>query len=449
MKLQTKITLISSVFILFIVGLISTMIYIIFYKISTENDLEQLTEQADTIVEALNQNPDVSEKNLLQAFLPSNGMIRIVDEDEKESIPTLTKKEEYLHVPPEFSTQESSEIIKDDEGNYIAIVLKPIIASDGTVVTMQLVNYLQSLTNTMQTLLYVLIGTSIFIMIPTIIGSNVLSRFILRPIKELVHTMRENISEEQWKLIDIKSRTRDELYEMEVTFNDLIRHLKENFQKQEHFVSNASHELKTPIAIIKSYAQLLKRRGETHPEIFKESTEAIDSEADRMEKLIGQMLTLAKRTAVVDKESVNLALLGEQIVHTFQQAYERDIHFDAQSADLTIEANYDQMEQLIYILLDNALKYSEKAVVVAVSGTTQAVCLQVTDYGCGIGEEDQEYIFDRFYRVDKARTRSTGGTGLGLAIAKEITEMHNGTIALESIPNEQTTFTVTFPKIEL
>lgn len=445
MKLRTRITLFSTIFMLILIIIVNTIIYFMFYKISTENELEQLSNQANTITETLKDNPEIPRKNLLQAFLPANGTIRIMDKNGEELIPTLTKKEEYMKVSVSFSDKETHQIVKDDTGAYAAVVQKPIITEDGELAVLHVVNYLVTLGQTMRTLLYVLIATSFLILIPTVIGGNALSRFILQPIKVIINTMKENIREEQWKLIPITNRSKDELYEMETTFNEMIHHLKDSFQKQEAFVSNASHELKTPLAIMKSYAQLLKRRGKTHPEVFQESVDAIDFEADRMEKLIHQMLTLAKRKEMMETEPIDFGEMTEKITGTFMNAYNREIQFHAQSDSLVIEGNYDQLEQVIYILLDNAFKYSKKAVKVLVLKQQDTAIMQVTDQGQGIPEEDIPYVFDRFYRVDQARARATGGTGLGLSIAEAIMDMHDGDIDVQSVVGEGTTFTLKFP----
>lgn len=445
MKLQTRITLFSTIFMLVLIVIVNTIIYFMFYKISTENELEQLVDQANTITETMNDNPDIPVKNLLQAFLPAHGTIRMLDEGGKEIIPTLTKQEEYTKVKATFSDKETNQVIKDEDGAYAAVVQKPIITQDGKIATLQVVNYLVTLGQTMRTLLYVLIATSLLILIPTVTGGNALSRFILQPIKMLINTMKENTREEKWKMIPIKNRSKDELYEMETTFNEMIHHLKDSFQKQEAFVSNASHELKTPIAIMKSYAQLLKRRGKTHPEVLQESVDAIDLEADRMDKLVHQMLTLAKRKEMVEIEPIDLVALTEKITATFTNAYDREIQFHAQADSLMLKGNHDQLEQVIYILLDNAIKYSSKAVKVLLLKQQDIAMMQVTDHGQGIAEEDIAYVFDRFYRVDKARTRSTGGTGLGLSIAKAIMEMHDGEIEVQSVVGKGTTFTLKFP----
>src|SRR5699024_8717237 len=255
MKLKTKIQLFSSLFMLLLVFIVNTSVYLLFYKMTTDNELEQLSENTNTIVETITENPDIPKNELLQAFLPSNGMIRVVDSDGEELIPTITKNHSYRQLNVEYSESENQQIIDSPSGEKVATISKPIIWEDGSVVTLQLSNYLLSMEDTMQTLFYVLLVASLLILIPAIIASNVLSRFILAPIKELIGAMNANMQPGNWKTIDTNRRSRDEIYEMETTFNDMTRQLQENFEKQEVFVSDASHELKTPIAIIKSYAQ--------------------------------------------------------------------------------------------------------------------------------------------------------------------------------------------------
>src|SRR5699024_4461263 len=142
-------------------------------------------------------------------------------------------------------------------------------------------------------------------------------------------------------------RSRDELYEMEKTFNEMIDQLKANFEKQEEFVSNASHELRTPIQIVKSYAQLLKRQGMDREDLFFESIDVIDTESDRMKKLVEQMLNLAKNQQKEAFEPFDLVGLVEETVTTFQGAYHRDIRFHREAKQLPVNGNPDQLEQVL------------------------------------------------------------------------------------------------------
>ncbi|MDY0410440.1 sensor histidine kinase [Paracerasibacillus soli] len=233
---------------------------------------------------------------------------------------------------------------------------------------------------------------------------------------------------------------------MEETFNEMIDYLEENFERQEIFVSDASHELKTPISIVKSYAQLLRRRGVENKEIFTEAVGAIESEADRMQKLVEQMLLLAKSEVEFEKEKFNLLGLCQMAIKRFTGAYHREIIFHPQVKEAHILGNKEQLQQVIYILIDNALKYSDREVKLELLTDGTMIIFKVIDYGQGIPEKDLKYIFDRFYRVDKARSRETGGTGLGLPIAKAIAQVHRGELLVESKPGEGTTFTLELPR---
>lgn len=444
MKLKTKIQLFSSLFMLLLIVLVNTSIYFLFYKISSDNEMELLSEQTNSIIENIRENPDIPKNELLRAFVPNNGLIRVVDKNDEELILT-TKRKSYRDLAVKFSESEVREIVRDDSGLPIAVIIKPLIWENGEVVTLQVANYLFTLKSTMRTLLYVLLAASLIMLLPSIIAGNLLSQFILRPIKELIHAMKENTKSEKWNTINIQNKSKDELYEMEKTFNEMIAHLKRNFEKQEVFVSDASHELKTPISIIKGYAELLKRRGKSHPEVFDESVHAIDTEADRMQHLVNQLLDLAKNKQSVVKKELDLVQLTKKVTHTFQSAYDRDIFIETNPEEIMLEGNEEQLEQIVYILLSNAIQYSDKQITIQLTKENDMANLRVTDRGPGIATEDQERIFDRFYRVDKARTRSQGGTGLGLAIASVIAVTHNGTISVTSEEGKGSTFILQLP----
>ncbi|MCG1027308.1 HAMP domain-containing histidine kinase [Virgibacillus halodenitrificans] len=444
MKLRIKIQLFSSIFMLLLILLVNTSIYFLFNTISAEKELNQLVEHTNTIAEALNNSNGEVTDEFYRAFLPAHGMIRLVKRDDKV-IGEHTKDEKYANFEPIYTIKEKHQIVSQKNGVKTAIVSKPIIWKNGDIVTLQVSNRLVSLHETMQVLFFVLAIASLIILIPTIFAGNVLGRFLLNPIKDLIETMKENMREEEWKKIDTENRSKDELYEMEQTFNDMIDHLKENFDKQEVFVSDASHELKTPISIVKSYAQLLERRGKDNPDLWKESIEAIDSEVDRMQRLVEQMLLLAKNKSEVNYEQVELAALTSSVIQTFQGAYDRDIQFSQDGEALTVYGNVDQLKQVIYILIDNAIKYSDSTIHVKVCEKDENILLQVEDFGQGISEKDQKRVFDRFYRIDKARSRETGGTGLGLPIAKAIITAHRGNLTVESILGRRTVFTIQLP----
>jgi signal transduction histidine kinase len=445
MKLKTKILLSSSLLMLGIILVVNLSIYYSFYKMSTNSELNELKLVINDVTAALNENPKVNSGELLKAYLPTHGMIRIILKNEVPII-EQTRSKDYTTLPWKFKPLESRKIISKKDAPDIAVVEKPIIWRNGKhtgeIVTIQVSSHLVPLHETLRILSYVLGILSILVLIPIIIGSSILSKFLLLPIQNLIKTMNVNINHGKWQKIDIHKHSNDELHEMELTFNQLIEYLKESYEKQEMFVSDASHELKTPIQIIKSYAQLLERRGNVSPELVKEAVLAIDSEANRMNKLVQQMLSLAKNKQLQPRFSVNMVSLIDEVVKVFDDISERDIVVEKQQKTMNVEADPDQLKQLFYILLDNALKYSQDTIHVRLFQTNKQAILEVQDYGKGISQKDQEHIFDRFYRVDKARNRDTGGTGLGLAIAKSIADAHNGELSVISELDKGSTFIV-------
>lgn len=445
MKLKTKIQLFSSLFMLVLLIIVNTAIYFLFYKVSADTELEQLYTQTNTIVETIRENPEIPQSQLLKAFVPENGIIRIVGSNNKELVPTMTKDLAFTELPYEFVNHETRKIERNEEGQIIVVVTKPVIWDDGSVAMLQVANYLIDLEEMMNTLLYVLVAASLIVLLPTVVAGNLLSKFILQPIQQLIDAMKVNMKEENWQTIDVQNKSKDELYEMEKTFNELISHLKESFIRQEQFVSDASHELKTPISIIKSYAELLKRRGKTHPELMGESLEAIESESERMQLLVNQLLDLAKNQQTFPYEPVDIVPIAEKVFQVFENAYNRKFHINIEDSSLVVEGNKDQIEQVIYILVSNAIAYSEKEITIHAFRKGDIAYIEVIDRGQGISADDQERIFDRFYRVDKARARSTGGTGLGLAIAKEIAKAHGGDLTVDSELGKGSTFSFALP----
>src|SRR5699024_4938666 len=190
---------------------------------------------------------------------------------------------------------------------------------------------------------------------------------------------------------------------------------------------NASHELKTPLTVIESYSDLLKRRGLEQPELFEESIEAIHSEAIRMRELTEQLLLLSKNEAIwkMQMESVDRVNMLHVVIRYFYSA------FDCYIELIIREHNYgfvDQQtfKQLLYIFIENACKYGKGNVQIETGQLNdEKGWIAITDDGIGIPAEDLDKIFERFYRVDKARTRKTGGFGLGLSLAKEIAGVMN------------------------
>ena len=273
-----------------------------------------------------------------------------------------------------------------------------------------------------------------------------LSRLILKPLERLSETMKKSAVSGAYETIDVKTRGKDELTEIGRTFNGMMNKLGSNYKKQEQFVSNASHELKTPITVIESYAKLLLRRGFTDEQVAKEALNAIVNESGRMNKMIVQMLDLAKNreSIVLTWQRVDVVKLLHHTLSQMQQAYNRNFELTGEQL-ANCYTDEQKLKQLLFIVLDNARKYSEERVVVDVSKEADHVVVSVQDFGVGIAADDLPHLFDRFYRVSEDRNRKTGGTGLGLAIAKELSDLLQIELKVESIVDKGTCFTLLVP----
>ncbi|NQD53159.1 HAMP domain-containing histidine kinase, partial [Bacillus altitudinis] len=196
-------------------------------------------------------------------------------------------------------------------------------------------------------------------------------------------------------------------------------------------------------------SNLLKRWGQSRPEVVEESSQAIHDEAKKMKRLTDQLLTLAKngQPLYLDMKPVDLGQLCSQVGHTLEVATNRTILTHVQTDQPVIaEGDEEKIKQLLTILIDNAVKYSAEPVDVNCGRSGEKPFISVVDKGIGIKEEDLPKIFDRFFRVDEARNSETGGTGLGLSIAKQIAEEHGAELKVDSRIGEGTVMTILFQK---
>jgi len=445
MKLRNKINL-STTFLFISLFIISNLsIYLIFSNLIVDRAMMEAKAEAEKIGEGLNKSLGFVDTNtLLRAYVPVDGMIQIVMPDQKRLPPVTSLSEKDLsRLEVSYFSNERSEKI-EFEGKSYSLVSLPIILGDGQVANLQVIKSLESVIGDFSILRIVLLIVTIMAMIPVLISSRLLSNVITKPITSLIETMTDIRKSGHFKRIQLEERSKDELYEMGETFNHMMDLLETNFQKQDQFVSNASHELRTPLTIIESYSSLLKRRGLKEPELFHESIEAVHSESIRMKDMIEQLLLLAKHDEAwnVEREVIDLSKHVGQTVKAFENAYHREIILKQQEEGIQVIADDQKLKQLMFIVLDNARKYSDDAITIEIGEKVNQPFIKIIDRGIGIPKEDLPKVFDRFYRVDKARSRKMGGSGLGLSLAKEIAEIMEASLTLESIEGAGTTITI-------
>jgi len=446
MKLKQKIYVFSTLLMFILLVLANVLIYFFFERMSHNTEYEQMIGRAKELTVALSKlETEMDAGILLRAFVPSNGAVSIVDSNNKmlinvQSLDGLGKV--GSNVDPG-----NSYTIERFDGTEALTISMPIIWPTGEVVTMRMTQLLTDIEENMKLLKYVLIGVTTFAMIPITISSMTLGRIVTRPIENLITAMKISRQSGTYEKLTGVVNGNDELAQMERTFNEMMEQLEQNFMKQEQFVSNASHELKTPLTVMESYSSLLARRGLENREGVNEALNAILSETGRMKEMIAQMLDLAKSSGSEAFEfgQVDLTPLLEEAVKPLKQAYGREIIIAA-DRPMTVETDGKFVKQLLFILLDNALKYSDKEVFISIEDIEDDVAITVKDYGKGIPQADLRHIFDRFYRVESDRSRKTGGTGLGLSIAKEIADGLGASLTIESVVDMGTVIRVLIPK---
>jgi signal transduction histidine kinase len=290
-------------------------------------------------------------------------------------------------------------------------------------------------------------------LILAVAGGWLIARKALRPLQDLTSTARRISATDLSRRIALDG-SRDELYILAETFNHMLDRLEKGFRSQQEFVAAASHDLRTPLTIIKSYADLLRRWGKDDRAVVEESVQAMIKAVGFMERLVNDLLLLARMQARPSFEIMPLSLgvLAEETVQE-ARALSGDINIKLDTVDqAVVAADEYYLRRALWALVDNAVKYNrpggEVAVSVAVNKNKGEASLSVTDTGPGIDAGDLPRIFDRFYCGDPARTQGKG-FGLGLSLAKEIVEAHRGRITVDSQPGKGSRFTIVLSLMQM
>jgi two-component system, OmpR family, sensor kinase len=326
---------------------------------------------------------------------------------------------------------------------------------------------LTTMHETLASLRQVLLVTSALGLALALAGGWVLAGRALRPV-DRVTAAAAAIARGDGTATSLSSRllvppTNDELSRLSATFNAMLDRLQASFQAQERFVGDASHELRTPLTAIQGNVDVLLRQARLDgrrldPMDLTTALDDIHRESDRMRRLLDDLLLLARSDADVGSQPAKTAPIRHELVRLDEIASEAVRSAEALTAGqvLEIEAprgvevqgDADRLHQLVMILLDNAIRHTPSGgrIRVAVAATPDGQArIAVRDEGEGIAPEHLPHLFERFYRADGARGRSSGGTGLGLAIAQAICRAHGGEISVTSAPDEGATFLVTLP----
>jgi len=337
----------------------------------------------------------------------------------------------------------------DTAGPTLRVMTAPVRTDTGIVGAVE-VGLADEVPETLNILLAIIAVGYPVALVVTSGGGVFLAGRALSPIDRLTRVARRIGAEDLSRRLNLDLPD-DEIGRLARTFDEMIARLDAAFSRQRQFTADASHELRTPLTAIKGQTEVALQRDRDISG-YKDVLRAVNSEVDRMMRLVGSLLTLARADAhqiPIARESVALGSVLADAVEQIRPAADSNrisIHLQ-NGQDVRLTADEDLLLQLMLNLLDNAVKYTPDggAIEVSCSTTADHVELAVTDTGPGIPPEHLPHIFERFYRVDQARSRSQGSAGLGLSICKWIAEAHGGSILAHSAPGEGSTFTVRLP----
>lgn len=381
---------------------------------------------------------DLSEQALLQRNL-------------YKDYPVVRKVLSGLEIDPNVLYIESGQPpVKEWVMYAYAPVTNPESANTGMVIiSTSLSDVEESMQNINRNFIYYFIAISFLVLVLSLL----ISETITRPIKRLHAGIQKMAQGRLDQRVHIHGR--DEVAQLGAAFNTMAKQLENLDQARNEFVSNASHELRTPLSAIKVLSQSLQHSGDTLPPVYMEFLQDIGDEIDRLDNIINELLTLVEldvpETKVV-REQVDIAdIVGRIVNQLIPLARQRDISVYAEdNGKCPYCGDGEKLYQVFFNMIHNAIKYTPDggSVWAGVQCTDMQAEVCIRDTGIGIEPKEIPHIFDRFYRVDKARSRATGGTGLGLSIANKIVQLHGGSIVVESEPGKGSTFTVVLPILE-
>lgn len=343
------------------------------------------------------------------------------------------------------------ETVRLRDGSRLRLVTVPILEGGRMLGIVQVGSPLEGIEEALDQLLLILLVAVPLVLVVASLGGSFLANKALRPVDEITRTAQRIGSGDLSQRISLEGRLDDEIGRLVSTFNEMIGRLESSFLQIKRFTADASHELKTPLTVLKGEIEVgLKRQR--RPEEYRRVLASCLEEVDRMSRIVDDLLTLARAdmgALQLQKERVDLGEVAEGVWRSLGRiAEEKGLRFTFQrDGEVAVWGDKDRLRQLLVNLVDNALKYTPPGgeVRLRVERDDTLALLTVQDTGEGIPPEDQERVFERFYRVDKARSRQRGGTGLGLSICKWIAEAHGGKISLESEVGKGSTFVVQLP----
>ncbi|MGD8189580.1 HAMP domain-containing sensor histidine kinase [Brevibacillus ginsengisoli] len=457
LPISWKLTIWSSAFLLFCFIGYNTLQYVVINGWLYNQEVNRVV-QTSNEVKAYFKDTDqpfltelAKSKDFLTTLNHKHQMVRILDENGAALVQISNLIEPEVVKPRAVTHLETGSFHYDSQ--HLLVVRNPIAVGRfrGTV---EISRSMEEFDELNRIIMYLLLVAGIGSVLISGVGGYVISRQLLRPIKMMTETMREirNKRDEGLALRVNFFANRDEISELASIFNEMMDRLEHSFQQQKQFVEDASHELRTPIAIIEGHLSLLNRWGKEDPVILSESLTMALEETKRLKLIVLELLELSrseKPTTFSDAQPVNPTPIIEKLVLNMSLLHpEFTITKDLKDSEgLLIRIKPNHLEQILLILLDNAIKYSGQSKTIDMKSERRGnhLVMIIKDYGQGIPPKELPFIFQRFFRANKARNRDSSGIGLGLSIAQRLVTSYHGTISAKSHEGKGTSMILTFP----
>lgn len=402
---------------------------------------------------------DIADPDLIQKFTSDGIYIEIRDEQGRlvnhSFFPSAQQLDEGDLITVLKTPSPGSLALRSvSETGRMVVYALPLIRNGqslGTVTVGRSLRFMDSALDRLLLLLLFLSGGGL--LLAAAVGAT-LAKVALSPIDRITRTARQISAEGLHRRINLAGPD-DEVTRLANAFDEMLDRLKTAFQREQRFTADVSHELRTPLTIIKGTAEVTLRSDAASRQEYREALESINTEVDRMTNIADSLLTLARADAGqqhLKMSTVDLGDLIEAAVAKFVPLAEKDgtVLETKIARYLLIHGNEERLQQLVGNLMQNAIKYSLDGgrIAVLLEKEGDLAKLSVVDTGVGIPESDLPHIFERFYRVDRTRSRAEGSSGLGLSIAKWIVDAHKGRIEAHSSPGSGTAFLVWLPLSE-
>ncbi|MFB1080927.1 ATP-binding protein [Jeotgalibacillus sp. JSM ZJ347] len=399
------------------------------------SDLEDFYENRNPLV-TIN---DINEgRELAEQIYERGQIIHFYNEDGYE-IYQIQRSGESFSVP--FKSVEETDIERTRINGTSVLVGRTPVNSNGFNGFIEIIHPLNAYTAQLNYMIFL----SLLLLLAALLFSSFAAYFLsgtfIKPVIQLGQTMKKT-QQEGFQHQLPEPEYQDEVGGLIDIFNEMMAELERNFTKQKQFTEDASHEMRTPLQIIEGHLNLIQRWGKKDPEVLEESLDISMQEINRMKKLVSDLLMLSRADREMRPGDFQPADCSKIIVETVRkiQSIHHNRSLEVNADDGLVQMDAEHLEQVLIIFIENAIKYSleDQRVIITGHSRDSIYEIRIEDFGEGIPEENLPYIFDRFYRVEKSRSRDLGGNGLGLSIAKRLLDLYESKIEIESEPGHTT-----------